>query len=440
MIINKKTNKGSVELEIEVSVEDYQPFLDKAALRLANKVKIAGFRPGKAPLAEIKKQAGEMSLYQEALDEIVNHFYYQVLKQEKLEAATWPKVEIVKLAPGNPIVFKATVDLMPTVTFKDYREVKLKPVEVKKVADKEVNTLLDQLRSYGVKENPVERKAEMGDLVSIDFQVSLDGVGIEGGQGQKYPLVLGSNSMIPGFEEKLVGAEKDQEVVFKLKFPEEYMNAMLKGKEADFKVKVLSVSERVLPETTDDWAKGMGAKDLNDLKENIKKDLEHQAIHEADHKNEEQVLEKLLEITDFDIIPESLTTEEGERMADELKADINARGIVWEDYLQRLKKTQVELLQDFLPAAMKRVKTSLAIKSLAELEKLDPTPEQIKDELDRLIKMSPDKEKELQSPAYQRYIGLVLRNKLTIEFLRNLWLPNEKKHECSHDHNHEAHE
>jgi trigger factor len=440
MIINKKTNKGSVELEIEVSVEDYQPFLDKAALRLANKVKIAGFRPGKAPLAEIKKQVGEMSLYQEALDEIVNHFYYQVLKQEKLEAATWPKVEIVKLAPGNPIVFKATVDLMPTVTFKDYREVKLKPVEVKKVADKEVNTLLDQLRSYGVKENPVERKAEMGDLVSIDFQVSLDGVGIEGGQGQKYPLVLGSNSMIPGFEEKLVGAEKDQEVVFKLKFPEEYMNAMLKGKEADFKVKVLSVSERVLPETTDDWAKGMGAKDLNDLKENIKKDLEHQAIHEADHKNEEQVLEKLLEITDFDIIPESLTTEEGERMADELKADINARGIVWEDYLQRLKKTQVELLQDFLPAAMKRVKTSLAIKSLAELEKLDPTPEQIKDELDRLIKMSPDKEKELQSPAYQRYIGLVLRNKLTIEFLRNLWLPNEKKHECSHDHNHEAHE
>ena len=440
MELKKKINKGSVEFEFEVSVEDYQPFLDKAALRLANKVKIAGFRPGKAPLSEIKKQVGEMALYQEALDETVNHFYYQALKDEKLEAATWPKVEIVKLAPGNPLVFKATVDLMPTVTFKDYREVKLKPVEVKKVTDKDVNTLLDQLRSYAVKENPVERPAKMGDLVSVDFQVSLDGVGIEGGQGQKYPLVLGSNSMIPGFEEKLVGAMKDQEVVFKLKFPEEYMNAMLKGKEADFKVKVLSVSERVLPETTDDWAKGMGAKDLKDLKENIEKDLEHQALHEADHKNEEQVLEKLLEITDFDIIPESLTTEEGERMADELKADINARGIVWEDYLQRLKKTQPELLQDFLPAAMKRVKTSLAIKSLAELEKLDPTPEQLKNELDRLIKMSPDKEKELSSPAYQRYIGLVLRNKLTIEFLRNLWLPNEKKHECAHDHNHEDHE
>jgi len=127
-------------------------------------------------------------------------------------------------------------------------------------------------------------------------------------------------------------------------------------------------------------------------------------------------------------------------MVDELKADVSARGIVWEDYLQRLKKTQTELLQDFLPSAIKRVKTSLAIKTLAELEKLDPTAEQIEKELDRLIKMSPDKEKDLRSPAYQRYIGLVLRNKLTIEFLRNLWLPNEKKHECSHDHNHEAHE
>ncbi|HAH04454.1 TPA: hypothetical protein DCL28_02750, partial [Candidatus Komeilibacteria bacterium] len=172
---------SEIELTIEVQPAEYQSYLEKAAVRISGNIKIAGFRPGKAPYAIVKQKVGEMDIYQEALENIISHFYGQAVEQEQLNTVGQPKIDVEKLAPGNPISFKATAALMPRVTLADWRSVKVKQAEVK-VEPAEINRVIDDIRKLQAKETLADRPAKKGDRVEIDFTVSLDKVVIEGGQ------------------------------------------------------------------------------------------------------------------------------------------------------------------------------------------------------------------------------------------------------------------
>ena len=227
-ISKSQPKKSEVLLEIEVSTDEARPFLEKAAARVSKNTKIEGFRPGKAPYHIVKQKVGEMNIYQEALDNIVSHFYIEAVKQEDLDAVGQPKIEMEKVAPGNPIAFKATVSLMPEIKLGDYKNIKVEKKEIK-VEDNEIDKSINDLKKMQVKEVLVAREAQKGDRVEVDFEVSLDKVVIEGGQGKKYPIVLGEGQMIPGFEEQIEGLKKNEEREFKLKFPTEYQNKMVAG-------------------------------------------------------------------------------------------------------------------------------------------------------------------------------------------------------------------
>jgi trigger factor len=419
-IQQEKIKESEIKLTIEVTAAEYRPFLERAAVKLSQQTKIEGFRPGKAPFDIVKNRVGEMNIYQEALDEIVSNFYWQAVTGEKINTVGQPKIEMAKLAPGNPIIFKATVGLMPQVTLGDYKKIRIKrqPVAVK---DEEVNKAIDDLRGMRVKEALVNRPVQKDDKAEIDFNVSLDKVPVEGGQGQKYPLVIGSGAMIPGFEDNLIGLKAGEEKIFQLKFPGEYQNKMLAGKLCDFKVKVHSVFERQLPQVTDDWAKGLGANDLADLKAKIKDNLKNEKDYTEDQRLENELLQKIVARVEFSEIPDSLIHNEAHRMVHEFGDTIAARGLSFADYLKSIKKEEKELEEEFAPRAKERIKTSIVIKEIADQEKIEATAEDLKKETEAILAQVPNNQEaadNIKSEGYQQYLNTIVRNKKVLEMLK----------------------
>ena len=421
MQINKQQIKPSeLELTIEINQAEYQPYLEKASSRMSQSSKIEGFRPGKAPYDLVKQRFGEMAIYQEALDDIVSRFFYQSVVQEKLNTVGQPKIEIEKLAPGNPISFKAVVALMPSVKLKDYKSIKVAKKEVK-VEEAEVGKVIDDLRKMRAKETLVDRAAKMGDRVEVDFEVSLDKVVIEGGQGKKYPLAIGEGSMIPGFEEHLIGLTKDEEKTFQLKFPDEYQNKMTAGKVCDFKVKMLAIYDRELPEANDDWAKTLGADNVEDLKTKIRKNLADEQMFHEEQRLETEMLNKIVAQAVFSEIPEVLVESEAQRMVQEFSDSITQQGLDFNNYLVNIKKAENDLVADFKPKALDRVKTSLVIKEIADQEKIEVTEADLKAETEKILTQVAGNQEaigNITSEGYQHYLRTVLRNRQVIEMLK----------------------
>jgi len=419
-ITKNKLKESELELIIEVPPADYQPFLAKAAARLSKDVKIEGFRPGKAPFDVVKGQVGEMNIYQEALDEIVSYFYYQAVTSEDIQAVSQPKINIEKMAPGNPIVFKAIVGLLPEVKLGDYKSVKIKKEEAR-VEDKEVNKVLEDLRKMQAKEVLTDRQAKKGDRIEADFEVSLDKVVIEGGQGKKYPLVIGEGMMIPGFEEQFIGLKAGEEKTFQLKFPDQYQNKMVAGKLCDFKVKLLSVYDRSLPELNDDWAKTLNAGSLQDLKEKIQQNLVEEQKFNFEQKAEIEMLNKIVEKTEFSEIPEVLVESESHRMIHEFEDSIVSQGLNFADYLKSVNKEKKDLEAEFKPKALERVKASLVIKAVADERKIEVSEQELNEETEKIllqVKGNPEAEGNIKSTGYQHYLQTIIRNRKVLEALK----------------------
>ncbi len=419
-ISKSQPKKSEVLLEIEVSTDEARPFLEKAAARVSKNTKIEGFRPGKAPYHIVKQKVGEMNIYQEALDNIVSHFYIEAVKQEDLDAVGQPKIEMEKVAPGNPIAFKATVSLMPEIKLGDYKNIKVEKKEIK-VEDNEIDKSINDLKKMQVKEVLVAREAQKGDRVEVDFEVSLDKVVIEGGQGKKYPIVLGEGQMIPGFEEQIEGLKKNEEREFKLKFPTEYQNKMVAGKECDFKVKLLAVYNQELPKATDEWAKGLGAESLEDLKSKIRKNLEDERKFHEEQRVEIELLKKIVEQAEFSEIPENLIHSESHRMLHEFEDSITRQGLTFDDYLKSIKKDKKELEKEFKPKAEDRVKTSIIIKEIGDAEKIEVTKEELAEETKKILTQAqgnPEAEANVKTDGYQGYLKTIVRNRKVIEMLK----------------------
>ena len=271
----KKLAKSQVEITIEVSLEEIKSYLDKAVSKISQEIKIEGFRPGKAPYEIIKQKVGDMGILQEALDDIISATYYEVLKEQKIVTIGQPQIDIVKVAPNNPFVYKATAAVLPKVKVGDYKKIKIKREPIK-IGDEPVDKILADIRKMRATEKLVDQPAKAGHKLTIDFEVFLNGVPIERGQHQKYPIVIGENKFIPGFEDQLIGLKAGETKEFKLKFPEKYFEKKLANKEAEFKVNCQAVYELELPELNNELAKSISAdkfQTLSELKNNIQENL-----------------------------------------------------------------------------------------------------------------------------------------------------------------------
>lgn len=416
----KKLENSEVELTITVPPAEYEKDLKKAAERLSQKKAIKGFRPGKAPYDIIKKEFGDMAILQEALETVIKDTFYNAVTQEKLSTIGMPKIDVDKLAPGNDIVYKAVVGLMPNVKLADISKIKIEKKEGK-IDESKITETLDAVRGMNAKEIIKNGKAEGTDKLIIDMDMLLDNVPVDGGQAKDYQVYLSEDHYIPGFNDQVRGLKKDDEKEFSLDFPETHYQKMLAGKNVKFKVKVKEVFERQLPELTDDLAKTLGQESVEKLKELIKENLQKEADQKASQKAEIEMLEKLIEKTEFDPIPTAIIDSERQKMFYELKADLDKHGIEIDQYLQDIKKTEKELYEDFKAQAEKRAKAALISRQVAIEQNMKVEEKELEEEIENMrqvYKNEPETLERLKDQTVRESIATAIQNKKVMKWLR----------------------
>jgi trigger factor len=417
----KEITQTQLELLCEVGLEEMIPYLNKAANKISQKIKISGFRPGKAPYEIIKKTVGEMEIYQEALDKIISQDYFEIINKEKLKVIDQPKIDIQILVPGQPIVYKAIVDLLPKVKLCDYKNIKIKKPKIK-IDPKKIDEIVKKLQKSKAKEVLVNRKIKKEDKVKIDIEMFDNKIPLEDGQIKNHLIIVGEPFFIPGFNENLIGLEQKDEKEFELKMPENYFNKNLANKIINFKIKINSVYQMDLPELNDEFAKSLGEfKTFKDLLKQLEKNLEIEEKLKIDEKFENEIFEQIMNKSNFEEISDNLIKMETEKMFLELEQEIVNQGIKIKDYLNHLKKTEEDFKKEFQPLAIKRIRSILIIQEIIKNENLEVSEEEIAEQINNLLKVySTDKEiqERFQSENYKKYLKGELINKKAIEFLK----------------------
>ncbi len=421
-VSKKDLEKSQLEILIELSPEEFAPYIEKGAQKVSEGVKIEGFRPGKVPFDILKQKVGEMSILEEAAHIAIMKTVDDIVEKETMgrQPIGQPSVNITKLAPGNPLEYKVIVSLLPTITLGEYKNLGLKAEEVK-IDTKEIDRALNDLREMRASERIVEREVKEGDKVIATVHMFLDKVQLEDGHHHDITIMMGKDYFVPGFDKNILGMKKDEERKFSLPYPDDHHQKNLAGKMVEFKVVVKGVYERILPELNDEFATFFQLKDLADLKKNIEDSLLHEKKHNADLKNESEMISKISDKTKFGDFPEVLVESESKNLMLELEQSVVRQGGKFEDYLSHLKKTRNELMLEMMPNAIKRVKAALIVREIALIEKISPTDKEINEKIEELRKQYAGNQevlKMLEEKSYTTYLNNILTNEQVLAKLK----------------------
>lgn len=361
--------------------------LDKAFKKVVAKVNVPGFRKGKVPRSIFESKFGVESLYQDALDFIVPDAYVAAVQETGIQPVDRPEVDVEQFAKGQVLKFKAKVVVKPEVELGEYKGIALES-ENAEVTDEELNAELETLQQRHAELVPVEEGAAAnGDVVVIDFEGFVDGEAFEGGKAERYSIELGSGSFIPGFEEQVVGLEKDGEKDITVKFPDDYHAEELKGKEAVFKIKLHDIKRKNLPALDDEFAKDVSEfETLDEYKADLAGKLKERKQSEIDRKKEADIVEKVSENAQVEI-PQVMIDDETEQMVKEFEARLRTQGMNIEMYYQFTGQNAENLKEQMAGDAAKRVRNNLVLEAVAKAEGLEASEEEIQAELESLAKM-----------------------------------------------------
>ena len=409
-------------LTIELTPAEYQPFLVRAAQEISTQTKIPGFRPGKATYEQIKQRVGENEIWQAALEPAVRKTLVQAVTQEQLHTVGSPQIAVEKLAPGNPVVYTAQLSLLPDVRLADLSKMHLKKNEAA-VTPEQVDQALAELRTMRQTQVLVDRAAANGDRVEVSFIMVVDNVPLEDGQ-QKLPITLGEKKFLSGFEEQLVGMKTSEKKQFDLKIPADHFQKTIAGKTVTFKTTVEGVYQVTQPELNDSFAQSLGSfNTLDQLRTAMQQNLKTEAEHEEDGRQENELFDLLIEKSTFGEIPDLLINAEAKKMLAELEQHLKTQGIAVDDYLLHLKKTRDELLLDFTPQAIKRVKSALLIRAVAQDKQIIASADEIDEEIERARERyahNAEVLKQLTSDEYREYLQNAITSRKVVEHLKDL--------------------
>ena len=356
-------------LLVDLPAERVSAEMDKKLKDLARHVRLDGFRPGKVPMRTIKQRFGEQ-VRQEAYGTLIQETLYEAASQEKLMPAGEPKVELRDAAEEGGLGYTAIFEVMPEVKVADLVDQSLSRPQAE-VAESDIDAMLDKLRSQRTTWNEVERGANDGDTVHMDFKGMVDGEAFEGGSAENVPLVLGSGSMIEGFESGLLGAKAGDERTLEVKFPEDYRAEHLAGKDATFEVKLLRVTEPQLPELDEEFIKAFGveAGTIEALREDVAKNMRHELKQKLSSITKERVMDVLVAANPMDI-PKAMITQEAERMKEQMVQDMQQRG----------QTSSVDLpVSVFEDQARRRVHLGLLVSEIMSAQELKAEDEQVRE-------------------------------------------------------------
>ena len=380
----KDLGKNQVEFSIAVDAAKFNEAIEKAYRKNVKSITLPGFRKGKAPKAMIERMYGEGIFFDDAVNSILPELYENAVKEAALDVVSQPEVDIPEISKekGFTAVFKVYV--RPVATVENYKGITAKKV-VYTVKDEAVDAEIDRIRERNSRVVPVEDRAiENGDIANIDFEGFVDGVAFPGGKGDAFDLTIGSGQFIPGFEEQLIGSGTGDDVVVKVTFPDEYHADELKGKAAEFKVKINKVTRKELPEANDDLAQEASEFDtLAEFKADIKEKMQKQLDERANVQFENEVVDQIAKTVEIDI-PEAMIQERVNMLARDFDNGLMQQGINREMYLKYTGMDEQTYLGQFKQNAEIQVKSMLVLEAIAKQEGIEATEADLDEEKEKL--------------------------------------------------------
>lgn len=423
-VLEKKSSE--VRFEITIEKEKLQKITKNVVESLGKNIKVDGFRPGKVPQFLIEKEVGKDNFWAEVIDKAVPEAYFEAILKEKINVISQPQVQVKEFVPGERLVFEAVAATLPKIEDLKYKGKKIKfkkPTSTKEEKEKALEGLVEKY----AEEKEVERAAKNGDRVEIDFDGTLKGLPFDGGSSKNHTLLLGSKTMIPGFEEKIVGKKAGQDFEFEIEFPSEYHAKHLASQKVKFSIKLNKVFEKVRGEASDDFAKKLGFSDLEKLKSELEKELDFQKILAEKQKIEQKIIEEAIKENKIEA-PSVLVDEEVHRMVHEAQHNLSHSGLTMEKFLEMSNKTLGELQKEMEPEAIKRVQVGIFLGEVARKEKIEAGEEDINKEIENILKTATpgtdiaDLRAKYDTPERRREIGnnLIIRRAVEILWKENV--------------------
>lgn len=375
--------KNMAKLTITVPADEFEKAITKAYNKSKNQFVIPGFRKGKVPQKMIEKMYGAAVFYEDAANIVMPDAYAKAAEESELKIVSRPTVDVTQIEKGKDFIFTAEVATKPEAALGQYKGIEIEAIPVE-VTDEEVDAEIKKTQEQQSREVTVERPAENGDTVVIDYAGTVDGVAFDGGTATGHSLVLGSNSFIPGFEDQLVGAEAGSNVDVKVTFPEDYHAEELAGKDAVFACTVHEVKVKEYPEIDDEFAQDVSEFDtLAEYKEDVKKTLTEKKESAAKSEKQQKVMDKIIENATIEI-PEPMVDTQAENMVDEYAQRLAYQGLSLEQYFQFTGLNAETLKEQLKPQALKNIQSRLVLEAVIKAENIEVSEEDIKAEIDKM--------------------------------------------------------
>ncbi len=421
----KEISETKKEIEVTILAEEMKPYLEKTANDFAANMNIKGFRPGNAPLSIVENTVGKEKLFEEAAKKAIEETYPKIIKENDLFTVASPQVDLVKCAPGNEVVYKAIVYVMPDIKLPDYRGMSKETVSKAKseieIDEKEIDGILKRMQESKASLQKTERPAKDGDAIMIDFKGVFENDSDKKIEEKNFRVDLGSgeSGVIDGFEKELIGSKAGDTKQFSLEIPNMADGSNKKDK-VNFDVTVISVMEKNLPEVNDEFASSFpNIENLNQLREKIREGSLHEKKAKEKEKLKVEVLENIRKETPFEV-PEVLVEKELDNMIKNVENQLSQNGKTIDDYLKEIKKTREELKEGWKEKAKQNVAYAIILHTISKEEGIDVTDKEIEEEVDRHFNISgknKDEEKEENLNKMRAYIHDVIKNQKVFKAL-----------------------
>jgi trigger factor len=453
----REGDRSTIVLEVEITAQELQRAIDEGVRHLARRTRVPGFRPGKAPRQILERALGidrsdpesPNPVYDEAREHLYERTVLQALQEADRDILELPREpEWTSFAEGEGAAYRVTLSVRPEVTLGDYTGFPFTP-QVDDVTDEHVQAVIDQLRDQQAVLVPVEdRPAQVDDYAVISFEGRRNGEPVDGAQAERFPLIIGKERMVPGFEANLIGMREDEERTFTVTFPADYGEAELAGQDVEFTARIRELRERRLPEADDDFAGLVGPyEDLDALRAELRSRMSVNALDRARHLFADRIIEYATANATVEL-PDVLVAREVEMMIDELKVRTAQQGIRYEDYLRVTEKTEAGLREEYQEPAEHRVKVLLVLGSIADKEEVDISDAEVEAEIAHLRageEANRSVADYLDSDRGRSYVRSQLRRSAVVELIVDRWIDAhpefarvQHQHQPHSDHDHEA--
>lgn len=426
--------RSTATLEVEATAEQLQRAIDEAVRHQSRGIRVPGFRPGKVPRAMLERALGidrsdpeaRDPIYEDARDHLYRRSVVDAVRQESVLVVELPAApEWHSFEEGVGASYSVTVPVRPVPTLGDYAGFPFTP-QVDEPDDARIDAVLEQLREQQASLIPVEdRGVEQGDYAVISFEGRQDGELVEGAVAERFPIVIGSGRMVPGFEEALIGLREDEERVFTVTFPEDYREESLAGQPIEFTARLRELRERKLPELDDDFATTLGDfADLAALRVDVGRRLHRNALDRARHAFADRIIEYAVANATVEP-PDIMIDREVEVMIDELKVRLAQQGIEFEEYLKVTERDEDKLREESREGAEHRVKVLLVLSAIADQEGVEISDATVRQEIARTRAANPDDKRLsefLGSARGRDYVRSTLRRSQVIEGIIDRWI------------------